>query len=91
MKGKTDAKRKGEDRNIKTAGVAEELEEEILPSKLIIRSERFNAKPMTTEEAADQLEILKRDFFVFINSSSNGLNVIYRRKDGHMGLIQPSV
>jgi len=91
LKGKTDARRKGEERSIKsvTANV-EEIEEEGPSQKMIIRAEGFDAKPMTAEEAADQLDILKRDFFVFINSASNGLNVIYQRKDGNMGLIQPS-
>ncbi len=93
LKGKTDAKRKGEDRSIKSvsAAVNEEVEEESPSPRMIIRAERFEPKPMTAEEAADQLDVLKNEFFVFINSASNGLNVIYRRKDGHIGLIQPSV
>jgi len=93
MKGKTDTRRKGDERSLKsvTATANEEVEEEGPPQRMIIRAEGFDAKPMTAEEAADQLEILKRDFFVFINSASNGLNVIYRRKDGNMGLIQPSM
>ncbi len=55
----------------------------------IIKIKRFDMKPMTPEEAVMQMELLDKDFFVFSNVSSGAVNVIYRRKDGNIGLIEP--
>jgi len=55
-----------------------------------IEVERLVAKPMDPEEAAMQLNMSPQDFLVFRNSSSREINVIYKRKDGHLGLIEPS-
>ncbi|MCL0062113.1 ribosome-associated translation inhibitor RaiA [Thermodesulfovibrionales bacterium] len=55
----------------------------------IIKHKRFDMKPMIPEEAADQMELLDKDFFVFANPASSDINVIYRRKDGNYGLIEP--
>jgi putative sigma-54 modulation protein len=48
------------------------------------------AKPMDPEEAALQLTISQQDFLVFRNSISGEINVIYKRRDGNLGLIEPS-
>lgn len=56
----------------------------------IIRTRGFAMKPMSVEEAAEQLHLLKQEFFVFSNARSNEVNVIYRRADGNFGLIEPS-
>jgi len=45
---------------------------------------------MQAEEAVMQMELLDKPFFVFANSTSGQVNVIYRRKDGNVGLIEPS-
>ncbi len=55
----------------------------------IIKNKRFDLKPMNPDEAAMQMELLDKDFFVFMNDKSNLINVIYRRKDGNFGLIEP--
>lgn len=55
----------------------------------IIKIKRFDMKPMSPDEAAMQMELLDKDFFVFSNLSSGEINVIYRRKDGNFGLIEP--
>jgi len=55
----------------------------------IIKNKRFDLKPMNPDEAAEQMELLDKDFFVFMNDKSNLINVIYRRKDGNFGLIEP--
>lgn len=55
----------------------------------IVRTKRFPLKPMNEEEAALQMELLGHDFFVFTNSNSEEVNVIYKRKDGNYGLIEP--
>ena len=55
----------------------------------ITRVKRFTMTPMDEEEAVDQMELLGHDFFVFFNSSSSQINVVYRRRGGDFGLIQP--
>lgn len=55
----------------------------------IIKNKRFELKPMSPDEAAMQMDLLDKDFFVFTNDSSGNINVIYRRKDGNFGLIEP--
>ena len=45
---------------------------------------------MTVNEATLQLELVGHDFFVFTNAESNRTNVVYRRNDGHYGLIEPT-
>lgn len=55
----------------------------------IVRTKRFNLKPMDTEEAILQMDMLGHNFFVFSNAESGDTNVVYRRKDGKYGLIEP--
>lgn len=55
----------------------------------IKRTKRFAIKPMSVEEAVMQMDLLGHDFFVFSNSDSDEVNVVYRRKDGNYGLIEP--
>jgi putative sigma-54 modulation protein len=55
----------------------------------VVRTERLAAKPMTVEEAVLQLDMSTREFLVFRNAASEALNVIYRRRDGDYGLIEP--
>lgn len=66
-------------------GVVEE-EEEI---RRVVRTKRFLVKPMDVEEAILQMELLGHDFFVFANAEDEGVNVLYKRKDGQYGLIEP--
>jgi putative sigma-54 modulation protein len=64
------------------------LEEE--PEPVIVRTKRFTYKPMTAEEAVMQMDLLGHDFFVFTDTNSQGhVCVVYRRKDGNYGLIEP--
>ena len=55
----------------------------------IIRANAFAMKPMSVDEAALQLSTLKQDFMVFANAETNEVNVVYRRNDGNIGLIEP--
>lgn len=55
----------------------------------IVRTKRFNLKPMDSEEAILQMDLLDHSFFVFTNAESGDTNVVYRRKDGKYGLIEP--
>jgi putative sigma-54 modulation protein len=54
----------------------------------ITKTERVDSKPMDIDEAAMQMRLSKRNFLVFTNSKSKNTNVIYRRKDGNLGLIE---
>ena len=55
----------------------------------IIRSKKFAMKPMDPEEARVQMELLGHTFFVFRNSETDEVNVVYKRKDNTYGLIEP--
>ncbi len=55
----------------------------------IVKTKQFPVKPMTAEEAVLQLELIGHDFFVFRNAESDAVNVVYRRKNGGYGLIEP--
>lgn len=55
----------------------------------IIRTKRFGVKPMDPEEACVQMELLGHNFFVFFNSETEEINVVYKRKGNTYGLIEP--
>ena len=57
----------------------------------IVKTKQFVMEPMSAEEAVLQLELIGHDFYVFQNAESNGVNVVYRRRDGGYGLIEPQV
>ncbi len=56
----------------------------------IIKHKKFEMKPMDPEDAVNNMELLDKDFFIFANLTSGDINVIYRRKDGNYGLIEPT-
>ena len=56
----------------------------------IVKTKQFPVKPMSAEEAVLQLELVGHDFFVFRNAESGEVNVVYRRRAGSYGLIEPS-
>ena len=55
-----------------------------------MRIKRFEIDPMTVDEAAFQMQLLGRHFFMSLNSESGLHNLLYQRDDGNFGLIQPS-
>ncbi|MGI6605069.1 MAG: ribosome-associated translation inhibitor RaiA [Firmicutes bacterium] len=55
----------------------------------LVRTKRFPVKPMPVEEAVLQMNLLGHDFFVFRNADTEEVNVVYRRRDGNYGLIEP--
>ena len=69
------------------AGMEEHAESQ--PS--LVQTEKYLVKPMFVDDAVLQLEMSPRDFVVFLNAESEKVNVLYRRKNGHFGLIVPSV
>lgn len=65
---------------------AEDVEEQPVE---IIRSKKFGMKPMFPEDACVQMELLGHAFYVFRSAESDEVNVVYKRKDGNYGLIEP--
>ncbi|RKD21853.1 ribosomal subunit interface protein [Ammoniphilus oxalaticus] len=57
----------------------------------IVRNKRFDLKPMDVEEAAMQMDMLGHNFFVFTNADNNHVSVVYKRRDGRYGLIEPDL
>ncbi|MHB1296421.1 MAG: ribosome hibernation-promoting factor, HPF/YfiA family [Anaerolineae bacterium] len=71
-----------------TEAVAEtEMESE----SLIVRTKRFSTRPMTTDEAIEQMELLGHDFFVFYDATTEEFAVVYRRRDQGYGLLLPEL
>ena len=56
----------------------------------VIKTTNFSIKPMDVDEAIMQMNLIDNDFLVFRNDTNNEVNVIYRRKDGNYGLIEPT-
>ena len=56
-----------------------------------IQRRRILVKPMSVEEAAAQLDLLQQDFFIFVNSDSGQINVLFRQKDGGFQWVEPSL
>ena len=72
-----------------TDWIEEEAEE--VPEIEIVRTKRFSVTPMNAEEAVEQMELLGHNFFVFYNPDDGEINVVYARRDGTYGLIQPEL
>ena len=65
-----------------------EGDEELLESE-VVKTKRFPVKPIDIEEAKMQMQLVGHNFYVFTNSDTDEVNVLYRRKDGNFGLIEP--
>ncbi|MFP4456446.1 MAG: ribosome hibernation-promoting factor, HPF/YfiA family [Clostridia bacterium] len=65
----------------------EEEEDDDYPR--IVKTKRFNVKPMSSEEAVLQMELIGHNFFVFRSAITDEVNVVYKRNDGNYGLIEP--
>ncbi|MFO7951284.1 MAG: ribosome-associated translation inhibitor RaiA [Bacillota bacterium] len=71
------------------AALEAESKEEEEGTPRVVRTKRFPLKPMDVEEAILQMDLLGHHFFVFTNAETEDINVIYKRKDGNYGLIEP--
>lgn len=83
---KTRINRKTKNHTIREMPVHYEDEQE---NPSIVRTKRFAFKPMPVEEAIMQMNLLGHSFFVFSNGETDEVNVVYKRKDGNYGLIEP--
>lgn len=84
--------RKGSRRETKQqlpVGQAEQYLSELPDGVTISRMKRFELEPMSPEQAAEEMELLGHSFYLFINERSGQPAVIYRRKEGDFGLIEP--
>jgi putative sigma-54 modulation protein len=59
-------------------------------SQKVVKTNEFLTRPMSTDEAIMQMDLMNNDFYVFTNSTSMEMNVVYHRKDGTIGLIEAS-
>ena len=66
---------------------AEEVDEEAVSSR-VVRTKNITLKPMDVEEALLQMELLAHDFFIYTDANDNTTNVLYRREDGELGVIE---
>lgn len=57
----------------------------------IVKEKKFVLKPMTTQEAIEEMELLGHSFYVFLEAKSNTIQVLYLRNDGDLGLIEPQI
>jgi putative sigma-54 modulation protein len=69
----------------------ESVAEEIEAQDMIVRTKRFQVLPMDTAEAIEQIDLLGHDFFVFYNLDTSQMNVLYRRKGGQFGVLEPEL
>ena len=75
--------------NVFAAATPAEVETASEGPALIVRREELDARPMLVEEAIMQMDLLHEEFHVFLNAKTNSMNVLYRRKDGSFGVIEP--
>ena len=74
--------------NNSSVDALEDRRDEVTPPR-IVKTKRFAIKPMSVEEAVLQMDLLGHDFFVFGNGETGQVNVVYRRRSGDYGLIEP--
>ena len=90
-KGKLHDKRIGKKGNPPARSGLNEETETTKPSRRVVKVKRFTIKPMSVDEAIDQMELLGHAFFLFFNDDTEELNLLYRRKDDNYGLIEPEL
>ena len=56
----------------------------------VVRTKQVIVKPLTIEEAILEMNMVNHDFFMFLNAETNDINVVYKRKDGNYGVLEPS-
>jgi putative sigma-54 modulation protein len=95
-KSKYEVNKGRQNRSIRIPEVSDELDteggkEDVADPADVVKIKRFHIKPMTVEQAIDQMEFIGHDFFIFINAEDKSFNIVYRRKNGQFGLIIPEI
>jgi putative sigma-54 modulation protein len=77
------------------SGIMEDFPSEVIDEEtepMIVRRKQFNLAPMDELEAIEQMKLLGHEnFFIFYNINTNGINVLYKRRDNSFGLIEPKI
>ncbi|WP_010233344.1 ribosome hibernation-promoting factor, HPF/YfiA family [Clostridium arbusti] len=89
QKTKLDRKKYGASLRFQSIPDFEDYGKDEVKEPSIVKTKKFAIKPMSEEEAVLQMELLAHSFFVFQNADSTEVNVVYKRKDGNYGLIEP--
>jgi putative sigma-54 modulation protein len=89
LKGKWNGRKRGAVGHKAVASPAVGVPAEPSAARRIIRATRYPVKPMSVEDAALRVESGTETFLVFRNADTDAVSIIYRRKDGHFGLIEP--
>jgi putative sigma-54 modulation protein len=88
-KQKTKIERRTKGDSLKYQFIPDIKEEDEADEPHIVRTKKFAIKPMSDEEAILQMELLGHSFYVYTSAETNDVNVVYKRKDGNYGLIEP--
>ncbi|MDF2627207.1 MAG: sigma 54 modulation protein/ribosomal protein, partial [Symbiobacteriaceae bacterium] len=83
MKYKARFKKRGKENGISEVEIPPDHE------GMVVKTKKFAVKPLSVDEAIVQMNLLSHDFFVFANADTDKVNVLYRRKDGNYGLLEP--
>lgn len=76
--------------NFKKEFLEDSLDDDVSDDEIkIVKTKRFGIKPMYPEDACIQMDLIGHSFFVFCNAETDEVNVVYKRKDGSFGLIEP--
>ena len=72
-------------------GELNEATEPVEPARKVVKTKRFAVKPMSVDEAVEQMELLGHSFFLFFDADTEEIQLLYRRNDGNYGLIEPEI
>jgi putative sigma-54 modulation protein len=89
LKGKWNERKRNSGRARATAPAPADVGEAATPPRRIVRATRYAVKPMSVEDAALRVEAGLETFVVFRNADTEAVSIVYRRKDGNFGLIEP--
>jgi putative sigma-54 modulation protein len=89
LKGKWDNRKRQSAKVVRNRKVANDQEAPVPAGPRIVRATRYAVKPMSVDDAALRLDAVDDAFVVFRNADDDAVNILYRRKDGNIGLIEP--
>ncbi len=90
-KGKHFERKKGKPTIRQIAPEGQPQEPDAIVGGKLVKIKKFEVRPMSLAEASQQMEQLEHEFFIFINQESGDVNLLYKRKDGNLGLIEPEL